>query len=59
MADDFYDIEIQRVRIFHFSLRTLYELSLLNPDRLITYINNQMHEDVAQSVKLLLLNKLE
>ena len=44
MAHAFYDRE--------FSLRTL---SLLQ----ITYINNQMQEDVAQSVKLLLLNKLE
>ena len=52
MAHDFYDREIQRVRIF------LYELSraLRNTYRLNTYINNQMRDDVAQSVKLLLLN---
>ena len=50
MAHEFYDREIQRVRIF------LYELSLSNTYRVNTYINNQMHDDAGQSFKLLMLN---
>ena len=52
MAHDFYG---RAVFSTNSSLQTLSLTSVLQ----ITYINNQMHEDVAQSVKLLLLNKLE
>ena len=50
MAHEFYDREIQSVGIF------LYELSLWNTYRLNTRVNNQMHDDVGQSFKLLMLN---
>ena len=38
-----------------FSTNSLFEIRT----QIDYLINNQMHEDVAQSVKLLLLNKLE